>query len=301
MRRHLPPLNAIKAFEAAGRLGSFAAAAGELGVTHGAVSRQVRLLEEWMATRLFRRQPRRVDLTPDGEAYLAEVRAALEHLALATSRFVPANQGVPLRLSASHAFTMRWLMPRLPGFLRRHPATDIKLDTSTAPISSMIGRFDVAIRRGSIIALGFDSVPFLAETCVPVLSPKLQAERPLTKPWDLTYHTLVHTTSIPHLWPVWIAAARMKGLRPSAELRLDGLVVSLQAAIDGLGVAMGPSDLVQEDLAAGRLVAPLVEPKLTLEPFHVLYPADQSTHPAAWIFRDWLLDTASAGETRPGR
>lgn len=292
MRRPLPPLNALKAFEAAGRLGSFAAAAGELGVTHGAVSRQVRLLEAWLGRPLFTRSATRVALTEDGRSYLGDVGQAFTTLTLATGRYLERAPRAVLRVSAPHTFLIRWLMPRLAAFGRAHPGIELALDASVDPVESLPGGFDVAIRRQPLALSGFKSTPFLTELCLPVLSPDLQAREPLEGPADLARHTLVHSRSQPRLWPDWLALADARHVRPAGDTHLDGLMMSIEAAANGLGVAIGPSALVADDLAAGRLVAPLAAPRLVLEPFRVLVPADPVGLPAAAAFRDWLVETA---------
>jgi len=292
MRRPLPPLNALKAFEAAGRLGSFAAAAEELGVTHGAVSRQVRLLEDWLGRPLFTRSPTRVVLTEDGRSYLGDVGQAFATLTLATARHLGHAPRAVVRVSAPHTFLMRWLMPRVAAFRLAHPGIELALDASVAAVEGLPGAFDVAIRRLPMALSGFKSAPFLTERCVPVLNPALHARAPLEGTVDLARHTLLHSNSRPRLWPDWLALAGARHVRPAADLHLDGLMLSIEAAANGLGVAMGPSALVADDVTSGRLIAPLAGPQLVLEPFRVLAPADPAANPAATVFRDWLVETA---------
>lgn len=292
MRRPLPPLNALKAFEAAGRLGSLAAAADELGVTHGAVSRQVRLLEEWLGRPLFTRSASRIALTEDGRSFLADVGQAFTTLTLATARHLDRRRRSVLRVSAPHTFMMRWLMPRAAAFQEAHPGVDLALNGSIDPVETLPGGFDVAIRRLPLALSGYKSAPFLTEACVPVIGPSLHDREPLRAVADLARHTLLHANSIPRLWPDWLALAEGRHVRPVAEMHFDGLMLTIEAAANGLGVAIGPGALVADDLAAGRLVAPIAGPRLILEPFRVLVPADPIAHPAAIAFRDWLVETA---------
>lgn len=292
MRRPLPPLNALKAFEAAGRLGSFAAAADELGVTHGAVSRQVRLLEDWLGRPLFARSASRVTLTEDGRSFLADVGQAFTTLTLATTRYLDRTPRAVLRVSAPHTFLMRWLMPRAAAFREAHPGIELALNASVDPVETLPGGFDVAIRRLPMALSGFKSTPFLTEACVPVVSPGLHHRNPLDGVTDLQRHTLLHSHSVPRLWPDWLALAEGRHVRPAGEMHFDGLMLTIEAAANGLGVAIGPAALVADDLATGRLIAPIAAPRLILEPFRVLVPADPVAQPAAVAFRDWLVETA---------
>lgn len=272
-RRRLPPLNAVRAFDAAARHASFTRAAEELGVTHGAISRQVALLEEHLGVPLFERRARRVALTPVGRDLLAGIGPALERIAqaaqaaeasAATHRATDA-----VRVNARPSFALRWLIPHLPRFVLEHPGLEPQVATSTAdPAELDEGSFDVVIRRGR---RGWPSSlaprPFLGESAIPVAAPALLAARPVRVPADLAAHTLIHCASRDGDWATWLARAGMPGLRAAAELRFEHLQFSLQAALDGLGVALGPSALVAQDMAAGRLVPVLRSPCLALEDY----------------------------------
>jgi len=147
MQRRLPPLNSVRAFEAAARLGSFSRAADELHVTHGAVSRHVQLLENWLGTPLFRRQNRRVELTDPGRVYLAEVGAALDRIASATAQHLERGRGRLLRVNATTTLTLRWLIPRLSGFQLANPSIEIRITTSNEVVEALGSEFDVIIRQ----------------------------------------------------------------------------------------------------------------------------------------------------------
>lgn len=287
MHRSLPPLNAVKAFESAGRHISLTAAASELGVTHGAISRQIRILEDWFGVRLLVKDGRGVSLTAEGQSFLAEATRLLDGLAAAGDRLLGENGRKLLRISASQTFTMRWLIPRLPAFTSAHPDIEVRLSASIDPIDKLDGLFDIAIRRGPI---GATSTPFLSESCLPVASPKLLEALPVHRVQDLSAHTLLHAESVAHLWPRWLEQAGFPGLETRAQLRFDPLYHSLQAALDGAGIAMGPGALVAADVAAGRLVALFPELPLAMEDFHVfLSPACHSSRHAR-LFLRWLID-----------
>ena len=289
MKRVLPPLNALRAFEAAGRLGSFKDAAAELHVTHGAVSQHVRLLEEWLGAPLFERHNRRVALTAAAKAYLEEIGPLFEQLSQATARYgVAGPVARTLSVNAPATFTLRWLVPRLEKFRAEHPDVDVKVETSNEPVESLKEPCDVVIRGGPDTFYGYAMQPFLAEERLPVCSPALLQRLPLRMPDDLRQHTLLHTSSLPRLWPDWLAKAEIAALRPAATLTFDHFYLTLQAAIDGIGIAMGPTALVSGDLAAGRLVAPFAGPRLPSRSYCTYVPDEKSGDELVVLFRAWL-------------
>lgn len=290
MYRRLPPLNAVRAFEAAARLESFTAAAEELGVTHGAVSRQVRLLEDWFGFPLFQRANRKVSLTREGRDYRDQTKAVLDSLSAATERLAGPRGVQVLRLSAPETFSVRWLIPRLSAFARAYPNIEVRLRPMISGEDYRTDTFHAVIRRGRMERPGYISTPFLGEDCRPVISPRLLEQVPLGTPRALGNHTLLHAESLEHLWPSWMRAAGIEGLRVSRQLRFQSLNYVLQAAVEGVGIAIGPSALVADDLASGRLVTPLTEPALPLGDFHVMLPAAARPQDPAAIFRGWLLD-----------
>jgi LysR family transcriptional regulator, glycine cleavage system transcriptional activator len=300
--RILPPLNALRAFEAAARLGSFKEAAAELHVTQGAVSQHVRLLEEWLGAPLFERHNRRVALTAAAKAYLEEIGPVFEQIAQATARYgVPTTVCRTLSVNAPATFTLRWLVPRLERFRVEHADVDVKVETSNEPVESLKEIYDVIIRGGPDTFYGYSMRPFLSEERLPVCSPALLQRLPLRIPNDLHRHTLLHTTSLPRLWPDWLARAQISALRPAAALTFDHFYLTLQAAIDGIGVAMGPTALVSDDLAAGRLVEPFAGPRLPSRSYCTYVPDGRSADDVIVLFRSWLEreGTRSRTETAP--
>jgi LysR family glycine cleavage system transcriptional activator len=302
MKRVLPPLNALRAFEAAGRLGSFKEAAAELHVTHGAVSQQVRLLEEWLGASLFERHNRRVVLTPAAKAYLAEIGPLFEHISQATARYgLPEPVSRTLSVNAPATFTLRWLVPRLAKFRVAHPDVDVKVETSNEPVESLPETYEVIIRGGPDTFYGYSMRPFLSEERVPVCSQALLQRLPLRTPDDIRQHTLLYTSSLPRLWPDWLARANIAGLTPAAALTFDHFYLTLQAAIDGIGIAMGPTALISDDLAAGRLVAPFAGPRLASRSYCTYVPDEKSADELVVLFRSWLEceGVRSCTETAP--
>jgi len=293
-RRSLPPLNALRAFEAAARLGSFKDAATELAVTHSAISRHIRLLEDWLGPpALFRRLNRRVVLSPTGVALLAETGPALDRLSAAAERH-QARAGKPppavLRVNALATFSLRWLLPRLARFRDRHPEIEVRLSTSNTPVDALSGPYDLIIRGGPDTFYGFTCRPFLTERRLPVCSPVLLERLPLNEVADLWSHTLIHTSTLPRVWPDWLAAAGVPNLEPAASLTLDHFYLTLQAALDGLGVAMGPTALVADDLATGRLVAPFPSITVPARGYHAYLPDVRAGDLSAIAFSQWLED-----------
>ena len=292
MHRRLPPLNAVKAFEAAARHASFTRAADELHVTHGAVSRQVQMLEAWLGAPLFERHNRRVVLTEAGTAYAAEIGAALDRIALATARQVERGRPRLLHVNALATVTLRWLIPRLSGFQRANPAIEVRLTTSNVPLAQLTEPFDVAIRGGPDMRSGHVAEPFLSERRIPVCSPALLRRLPLASPDQLRQHTLLHAATLPRVWPDWLRAAGVPDLAPQASVTLEHFYLTLQAALDGLGVAMGPERLIADDVAAGRLTLPFPGPALPARSYYTYVPEARTEDSAIRAFCGWLAEAA---------
>jgi len=297
MLRTLPPLNALRAFEAAARLGSFKAAATELHVSQGAISQHVRQLEDWFGQPLFERHNRRVVLTPAATAYLAEIGPAFDRIASATTRYGRGarHTRTVLRVSSVATFALRWLVPRLERFRRLHPEADVRLDTSNEPVDVLRESYDVIIRGGPDTFYGYAMRPFLSEQRLPVCSPALLAGAPLAAPADLRHHTLLHASTLPRVWDDWLALAGVPALAPAAALTLDHFYLTLQAALDGLGVAMGPTALVADDLASGRLVAPFPALRLPSRSYCSYVPQDKAGDAIVQAFTGWLEAEGDAG------
>ncbi len=295
-RPRLPPLNAIKAFEAAARLGSFTRAAEELNVTHGAVSRQVRLLEDWLGTRLFLRTSRNAVSTQVGTELLAEAGPALDRLAAVSQRLrkpIPAAQ--VLRVSALPTFAMRWLIPRLPEFQRDHPGLELQIVTASTPAEQF--RMDVdAVISGPGRHSGWVGKCFLGEARLPVLSPGLMASCPLRSPADLDRHTLLHAATLRSAWPRWLAAANVPNLKPARQQVFEHFYFAIQAALEGLGVIMGPVALIADELRAGRLLAPIRDPVLKTRGYFFYAPQPSSNATAITALRNWLTGAGSIVE-----
>jgi LysR family glycine cleavage system transcriptional activator len=297
-RPRLPPLNAIKAFEAAARLGSFTRAADELNVTHGAVSRQIRLLEDWLGVRLFLRTGRNAVPTQAGTELLAEAGPALDRLAAVSRRMQ--NRGRArglLHVSALPTFAMRWLIPRLPDFQRDHPGLELRIVTASTPAEQF--RMDVdAVISGPSRQPGWVGTRFLGEARLPVLSPDLMRILPLRTPADLEWHTLLHASTLRDAWPRWMAAANVPDLTPARDQVFEHFYFAIQAALEGLGVVMGPLALISDELRAGRLLAPISEPALRTRGYSVYARETSTDAPGVAALRTWLVAAGSLAETQ---
>ncbi|GAB7126860.1 transcriptional regulator GcvA [Silvimonas sp. JCM 19000] len=284
----LPPLNALRAFESAARLESFSAAADEMFVTHGAVSKQIRQLEDWLGARLFERAGGRVRLTDAGWRYLVQVQDGLDIISNATAELLQPDQQRRLVINSTPTLAMHWLMPRLKDFRARHPDVELRLMTSDRDIGRVETPFDVAIRRGPADWPGYVAKPFLQETELPLCSPRLLAQLPLARPADLAAHTLLYADTRPTAWQRWLTLAGMPDLKPAATQQFDHFYLTLQAAMEGLGVTLGPLPMMQAEIDAGRLVAPLPGPLATVRGYCWVVPRLLMDEPAIGAFCHWL-------------
>jgi LysR family glycine cleavage system transcriptional activator len=292
MTRKLPPLNAIRAFEAAGRHVSFTKAATELNVTHGAVSRQVALLESWLGAPLFRRMASQLALTEAGRSYLGEVTAVMDRLAVASMHLIEQAAPTTLTINAPPTFTMRWLIARMSGFQRKRPDVEIRLTTSLAPINFHEHSYDIAIRGAHEPVQGCVSVPFMTEVIVPLCHSDLLEGGRLREPRDLEGQTLINYVTEPYAWSEWLKQAGVPELKPVAQLNFEQMYFALQAAAEGLGVVLVPLFLAIDEIIAGRLCAPFGSKAAW---FRTYFACSSHFSPIIESFYDWLkkegLDT----------
>ncbi|HEY6715743.1 MAG TPA: transcriptional regulator GcvA [Reyranella sp.] len=293
-KRRLPPLKALPAFEEAARLLSFSAAARELNLTHGAISRQMKALETHLGVRLFRRLSRRLELTEAGAAFLPATRSALDGLEASAARLsVAARQG-PLVIACLPTFMMRWLIPRLYDFNARHPSVEVRLSASSGPVDFARQGVDVAIRIGAPPwPEGIEAHAFMNEEIGPVCSPALLRRRKLQRPGDLGHLALLHTETRPDAWSDWLARSGTENVDASRGQRFEHFYFQLEAAVAGLGVAVAPRPLVMEDLRLGRLVAPFGFVK-SGQRYCLLHPAELAQAGRVRTFRRWIETAARA-------
>ena len=286
--RRLPPLNAIKAFEAAARLVSFTKAGNELNVTHGAISRQVALLESWLGIPLFRRMKSQVVLTDAGKKFLDEMGPVLDRIALAAIHLTHDTNPVILVVNAPPTFTLRWLIPRISTFQRRHLGIDVRLTTSVSPIDFSKEEYDIAIRGADEPLAGIASRPFLTESILPVCHPDLLQKLPLRDPEDLGRHTLITYSTEPYRWQDWFREVHATDVKPAGTLNFEQMYFALQAALEGLGIALIPYFMIADDIAAGRLCAPLGALGVRTRHYYANLAPNVAPSLAQNAFCDWL-------------
>jgi LysR family glycine cleavage system transcriptional activator len=294
MVRELPPLNALRAFEAAARRLSFTRAAEELGVTQAAISHHVRVLEDHLGFRLFLRLNNGLLLTEKGEAYLPSVRQAFDVLCEATDAVQGHCESQVLTLSVLPNFALRWLVPRLAEFQRRCPMIDLRLLTAYRGTEFLREDIDAAIRLGADWP-GLNADHLFGSDMFPVCSPMLVAQRPLSEPRDLAHHLLLHVYGALNDWPLWLAAAGARDVAADRGPSFDSYALALEAAAHGCGVAIARSAFVQDDLASGRLIAPFSLSVKREEGWYFLWPKAAASRKVS-LFRSWLL--AHAAQTR---
>ncbi|QQN63937.1 transcriptional regulator GcvA [Bradyrhizobium diazoefficiens] len=290
MTARLPSLNGLRAFEAAARHLSFTLAASELNVTQTAISHQIRRLEEELGIRLFIRQNRALALTPEARDYLPGVRAAFNDLRLATDRLLRKDEDKVLTISTIASLAAKWLLPRLTDFQESHPGIDVRITTSTSLVDFQRDNVDAAIRYGRGQWPGVRAEWLMADELFPVCSPSLlRRDKPLRQPEDLKDHVLLHTNNGDD-WRLWLTAAGLPtGISRQPGITFDMTFVTVQAAIDGMGVAMGRTSYVQDDIAKGRLVVPF---KIALPAdagFYLVSPEGRREAPKLAAFRQWMI------------
>jgi LysR family glycine cleavage system transcriptional activator len=298
MLRKLPPLNALKAFEAAARHESFTRAAEELCVTQGAVSHQVKALEEVLGVKLFNRERQRLVITEAGRDYLIVVRDALDRIALGTENLIQRQSSGVLTVSTSPDFAAKWLVHRLGSFAEAHPNIDLRVSATLHHVDFASEDVDVAVRHGEGNWPGFDVTRLSAEELFVVCSPKLLAGRnPVRRPADLVRFPLLHLDSRDD-WARWLEAAGI----PDAEL-LHGPVLNrasmvIDAAVDGQGIALARTTLAAWDLSNGRLVRPFPQALRLKKTYWIVCPRATAALPKIRTFREWLLAEAAADTRR---
>jgi LysR family glycine cleavage system transcriptional activator len=297
--RRLPPLNALRTFEAAARHLSFTRAAGELHVTPAAVGQQVRLLEDFVGVPLFHRTSRTLALTDAGEACLPEIREAFERLTAAVARISSADEVGPLVISVAPSLAGKWLLPRLERFEAAHPPIDVRVDASMQVVDLHRSNVDLAIRYGGGRYPGLLVERLMGEAVFPVCSPALLAgEHPLRSPQDIRFHALLHDESPDDdqtcpSWAMWLRAAGIDGVDHSRGPRFNQSSLVLEAAILGRGIALAKARIADADLAAGRVVKPFEISNPVEFAYYVVSIESKARMRKVELFRDWLRGEAA--------
>jgi LysR family transcriptional regulator, glycine cleavage system transcriptional activator len=299
MLRRLPPLNAVRAFEAAARNGSVTRAARELSVTQGAVSRHISALESWLGAKLFTRTQRGVTLTAKGAAYFRMINGALDQIDFATQRVQDSPDGNLLRLKLPPTFAIRWLVPRLAAFHALHPGIDVQITTSHETADFDREDIDVCIHSQQEAPVGPGFRRLFGEVLLPVCSPKLQQRKPrLREPRDLSRQQLLCSLNRPLDWPTWLAAAGVPDIDGNGGLKFENAALAYQAAIDELGVMIAQRALVEDDLVSGRLAAPIPLAVPTSGAYYLAYAPHRPRSTRVAAFEDWLVTAAQSVRDR---
>jgi DNA-binding transcriptional LysR family regulator len=293
-RRLLPSTSAMLAFEAVARTKSFTQAAADLGLTQGAVSRQVRALERLLRSPLVNRTAPQCSLTPVGAAYVEQVRQALTKIANATRAAIHGPRANGLRLAVHPAFGSRWLMPRVGGYLAQHRDVEVKFVTRyRQPFDFDADDIDAAIYfcTADDRELVYDYL--FRDEVLPVCAPAFLAGRVVCKPRDLLHLPLLHEATRPHAWPDWFAANGVK-VGPLDGMELEHFSLVTHAALSGLGIGLIPLFLIEAEVARRELVVALKRPLLSKEAYYLAYPKGKAGHRPLVAFRRWLLESAGA-------
>lgn len=302
--RVLPPLNGIRAFEAAARHESFSRAAEELYVTPAAISQQVKALEGWLDVELFHRRPRGLTLTPAGRFYLSRLTDILDRLAEATEAVRSTGRTTVLTVSTTPGFAAMFLSPRLWSFANAHPDMDIRVSVAAKPADLVRDGVDVAIRYGRGADPGLVAELLVKDGVTPVCSPRLlEGPRPLRKPEDLRHHVLLHNDS-PVVagyrvdWEDWLQAAGVQGIPSHRGLHFDEPNLVIQEAVAGRGVALGHLALIGEHLRTGRLVQPFDLVLAGRSDYYIVHQAGAEEQPKVKAFVNWLRAQVAQDQSR---
>jgi len=295
--RRLPPLNALRSFEAAARHGSFNQAAEELFVTPSAISHQIKSLEQFLDIKLFRRNKRRVDLTSAGEKYLPSIEHALDEIDSATRRLVANPNSSAITISVAPAFLTRWLMPRLTHFQEQYPDVELRLSAYMGAVDFSHTDVDMAVQFGSGKWRDVEADFLLGMSVVPVCSPRLlNGRRPLKAVDDLRFHTLIQVSTRLDEWRAWLHSAGIDEVGFGKELRFSSTSLATGAAVEGLGIALADRHLVSKELRSGALVVPFDIALDTHSAFYLVKPDNRQLNSSMSIFRDWILEEAKVSE-----
>ncbi|MEX0645175.1 MAG: transcriptional regulator GcvA [Parvularculaceae bacterium] len=297
--KRLPPLNSLRVFEAAARHLSFTKAADELHVTPGAVSQQIKALEDFIGVTVFRRHKRALLLTDEAQASLPVLREGFDKLAEAARLLSMHNDTGKLTVSVAPSLAAKWLVPRLDRFRESFPEVDVWVSACMDIVDFAIDDVDIAIRYGPGGYQGLVVEHLMSETIVPVCSPRLMlGDHPLRTPSDLVHHTLLHDGSPDKdescpTWPMWLKAAGVSDIDGKRGPKFNQSSLVIEAAVAGRGVALAKSQLALADLEAARLVIPFDMTTPSSFAYYIVHPASRGASPAVKAFKAWLREEAT--------
>lgn len=298
--KRMPPLNSLRVFEAAARHLSFTKAADELHVTPGAVSQQIKALEDFIGAPVFRRQKRALLLTDEAQASLPILREGFDRLSEAGRILSSRVDSGKLTVSVAPSLAAKWLVPRLDHFHEKHPEVDVWVSADMEVVDFAADDVDLAIRYGSGGYDGLETEHLMSETIVPVCSPRLLiGDHPLKAPHDLAHHTLLHDGSPDKdescpTWPMWLKAAGVSEIDGERGPKFNQSSLVIEAAVAGKGVALAKSQLALADLEAARLVIPFDMTTPSDFSYYVVHPPSRAASQAVKAFKAWLHEEAAA-------
>ena len=290
MHRRLPPLNALKAFEAAARHLSFTRAADELFVTQAAVSHQIKALEEFLSLKLFIRRNRTLLLTEEGQAYFLELKDIFKNLQDATERLLARGSKGAITVATPPSFASQWLVPRISKFSLAYPDIDVRLKAVDFDEGFLADDIDVAIYYGRGRWSGIQAEKLQTEFLTPLCSPSLfQGSKPLNSLADLKHHVLLHDSSRA-IWKMWLKHFNVFGVNVNQGPVFSHSMMVMQAAALGQGIALGNSVLAKPELDAGRLIMPFEEKLESRDAYYLVCHEGQAEMGKISAFRDWVMN-----------
>ena len=291
----LPPLNSLRAFEATARHLSFSKAADELNVTPGAISQQIRTLEEFLDIKLFKRLNRTIILTDSGQLFQPLLAEGFGSITEAVELVRKHQDDAPLTITSAPSFISKWLIPRLCKFQATYPDIDVRIDASSRLVDFVREDIDVGIRFGTGEYPDLYSVYLFSFDLIPVCSPSLiKPGHTLTNPKDLRHYSLLHSNydEVDSSWPdwgMWLATAGVDDIDTSHGIFFNQSEMIIEAALEGQGVALVASVMAADEIAAGRLIQPF-ETRLPVRLcYHLVSSEQKANNPKVTAFRDWLL------------
>ncbi len=297
--RRLPPLNSIRAFEATARHLSFSKASEELNVTPGAVSQQVKVLEDYLNLKLFKRKNRMILLTDEAQISLPLLTESLDNMSQAIDMICEQSNDKPLTVTVSPTFASRWLMPRLSSFRNEYPDIDVRIDATNDIVDLVNDDIDVGIRFGTGEYSRLEAEFLFSQNVIPVCSPKLlDGKVKLEMPEDLENHTLLHAhgdyffiESVQVDWEMWFATMGIENINARHGLHFSQHNLLIEAAIRGQGVALVGDVVINDELKSGQLVKLFEDTDIPLNlSYYLIYSKNRSNQPRIQAFRQWLLD-----------
>jgi LysR family glycine cleavage system transcriptional activator len=298
-RRLLPSIASLRALEALDRLGSVSAAAEDLALTQSAVSRQLQTLEQQLGAELIFREKKRMNLTPEAQKYAEDLRQALDQIARASLRVQTRAVGGQLNLGILPTFGMRWLVPRLADFAKRHPDVTINMSTRLVPFNFAGQTLDAAIHFGDAEWPGTQCLKLKTEHVVPVCAPDLLPDGPLQNAADVQKLPMLHIETRPRAWAQWLDSHGAAQIATANATMYDQFSTITQAALHGLGVALLPDYLVEQDVSAGRLIVAHGGPLRSLGAYYLVWPMQKDRDQSLRVFRDWLETQAEDEDPLP--